>query len=1570
MVLRRIGFESESEEDMKDDNRLLTFGLNGKKVTVLNPDPALLLADYLHEHNRTGTRVACGEGGCGSCTVMLSWRDETSPFKHLAINACLRPLCSIAGMHVTTIEGIGSLRDGLDPVQYRIAANNGSQCGFCTPGFVMNMYSFLQNKPQDKPQDKPWPTQQEIENLFDGNLCRCTGYRAILHGMKTFASDYVKTNGTPACGVDPAFPPGKPLKKELHFPVLPTPGSFQSSAPIPGATSANDLFRWYRPRTLEEVFERIKEVYAGNPSYTAYPKYDIHKVMLVVGHTSIGVCDSRAHVFIDVSQLSELTGFGRVNSGGILTVPVPGREPKKVKLGPGIQVGASVSIQRFLDFLDTQITTPAVAHDDQITKPPVTRDEPPLQTPQPQPSGLAAFRDLAGQIGSLQIRNTGSLAGNIFLAKSFEHFYAARPEWHPTIHDTFVSDLVTALATLDAAVTIHNVSLDETAESKPWEAQDKSPKKTSGTTYPILETPPLVSERNDQFPVFLHFFIPDGKPGEIVRTYKVARRSQNGQAIVNAGFRVRFGEGKVKEIRIVYGGLGYNSIAAVDTENFLLGKTASGKAGRTWSRKTLAGALETLHKELEKRTVELPGGAGTLDLTTDVDYRISLAKALFYRFFLDVALEPDSDADEAADPSETKPLQRPLSSGSQKDFRLLSAANRSGARPLERPLSSGRQKFSAYPAEYPAGKPLVKMDAFMQATGEVKYTHDIPLPAGGLHSMVVGSRWAAASFYFRISKTQSEPVRLSLLKDYLRDKFDGFVDFITYVDIPKKGKVGIGPANDDPVFVPYKYGGNPAEPEAGLQASFNTVTCVGAPIGLVVAETVATALATARYIEAECIGHAILSEYIYEGETVPRVIKLEDAVEQCICLPQQPGGKLIPSTCFWQKPKTKNHPRLTSIRVIDRPTDDKDWWHRKNFPGAVPAGTVVLEEKDEVNPEKERRRFSFKTGSQAQFYLETMAAVAIPAEEDQMTIYVSTQNPAGDQATVARVLGLKANSVDVIVKRIGGGFGGKQTRSAFVSGAVAVAAWKLQRPVKLVLPRRTDLTMVGKRHPFEGEYRIAYRSDGTGHDGQIEAWATAFNSDGGNTYDVSFPVMDLAQLLSDNVYNVGKFRNVGQVYRTNKASNTAMRSFGTMQAILIQETAIEHVACKLGILPEEVRARNFYPSIPDATGKTPYGQELRDCNIADIWRRLWKSSEFEERERAINGSKGFNAKNRWKKRGLSMIPLKYGVSYTGPRGAFNQGYALVNAYSSDGSVLVLCGGIEMGQGLNTKMAQIAARTLGVPLASVKVGRVDTDSVPNSTTTGASTGSDLNGGAVEIACRKLRSRLEQFCSDLEEFNRKQAIGHWWIDSVWQKEWPKIVQEAYKYRVNLSAQGHYKTPHYSAVDAEHPTGHPFHYFTYSAAASEVEIDVLTGQFMIRRSDILYDVGRSLNPCIDVGQIEGAFVQGIGYVTTEEVIHDAGGRLVTDRTWNYKPPFCKDIPVDFRVDIMPSNKLSPADSAVMSSKGIGEPPLVLASSVFFAIRHAIAAARKDQGNEGWFEMDAPATVQRIKEKCGVEI
>jgi len=529
-----------------------------------------------------------------------------------------------------------------------------------------------------------------------------------------------------------------------------------------------------------------------------------------------------------------------------------------------------------------------------------------------------------------------------------------------------------------------------------------------------------------------------------------------------------------------------------------------------------------------------------------------------------------------------------------------------------------------------------------------------------------------------------------------------------------------------------------------------------------------------------------------------------------------------------------------------------------------------------------------------------------------------------------------------------------------IAAAAAVAASVTGKPVRLVLDRETDMACIGTRHPYQGDYYVLFDANGT-----IEAMRVDFLSNGGSTIDVTLDVSDLALLTADGAYMIPTFRATSIGYRTNLISRTAMRSFGVIQCSLIVEDAIEQVAHALGKRPEDVRLLNMYAdSDATATQSTPYGQPLTYAVGRAVWSELTDRCDFATRAAAVDA---FNAANRWRKKGISMIPVKYGISYTFLTG--NQGGALLTVSQQDGSVVIATGGVEMGQGLQTKLVQIAAYGLKIDPSLIRHTQTDTEVVPNASSTGASTGADLNGGAVWQAATELYQRLQAYCANPPPGHIGQIPPNW--QTAWNTAWPGVVSAAFNDRIDLSAQALYSSPNLSEVTP--PTGdgsaNPFYYFTWSAACSEVEIDVLTGEFEVVRSDILYDAGLSLNPYLDLGQIQGGFVQGLGNVTTEEMLYDDQGGPITDNTWTYKPPCTKTIPADFRVGLLTYEKYGSNDGlpvdpyGIQSSKSSGEPPLVLANTVFFAIKHAIAATRADGA---WPALDSPATVERIRMAC----
>jgi xanthine dehydrogenase/oxidase len=1390
--------------------RSIEFVLNGQKKSLVNPDPTVLLVDYLRlgDPGLTGTKLACGEGGCGACTVMLAHRHpRTGEMVSRAVNSCLRPLCTVDGCYITTVEGIGSTRTKLHPIQERIAACNGSQCGYCTPGFVMNMFSMLQ--------ETPTPSAQQIEDRFDGNLCRCTGYRSILNAMQSFADSGI---------------PLVPVIDQAETQIL--------HETVPLKTSGSG-YQYFRPTTLHDALMLL-----GRFQNTG------SNVKLMNGNTSIGIYKRDVYdpkIWIDVSRVPEIMELRESD------------QDETQHCSSGLVIGGGVTFAELLDFLETLIS----------------RKNPSLV------KGLTALRSHVARIANTQVRGVATVGGNIMLAKNHQH--AGLP---------FPSDFVTVAGTLAA-----------------WVALRTPEKLGQDILAPLMNIPHHVLSKGA---LITKVIIPFSQPDSFIRTYKVARRIQNSHAIVNAGFNCRLNDsGHVLDATIVVGNISSFALGALRTAEYL--------RNRPWNRKTFQGALQILRNEMRQAIVALP------DDGVSQEFRLALVDSLFYKFFLDVAITVAPEEVSAIERSAAQTYVRPISTGTN-DFveapyydgeDLQSRVSQVSTQPGTRAFAESTMKRAvsalheeAYQITAPAvvisetqsppNKPIGKVSANIQATGEAKYTQDLTGPASTLHAAYVYSECSNALFDYG-------EAGLPALVSELRGEFPGFRGYFEANDIPyPDANLDIyndsDPGAYDPIF------------------ARSRITAYGQPIGLVIAQTLNVA---------ELIARKLQSRIRYDSGSLRPIKTIEEAVAE-------PNGRGLLSK-----------PPKSYIPLITRPDSDSTWL-------ANPA-----EEKD--------RTFvtgTQLTGAQAHFYMETQATLAVPEEMGRIVLYASAQNLASCQGKVAKALGIPENKVESKVTRLGGGYGGKEVRPPFIAAAVAIAAWKMNAPVRLALNRNTDMIMIGKRHPFKGTYYLSADRSGKIEKARFDFWSNA-----GFSYDCSLPVMDLVLLSADGCYNVETFEARGLACRTNMETRTAMRSFGFIQCSLITEEAIEHLAHELGMLPEEVREANFYRDATiDSWDETPYGQQLRDCRIGQVWDDMKKKSDFENR---VNGVRDFNNRNRWRKRGLSMIPIKYGVSYTFV--PMNQGSAYVMVYQ-DGSVVVHHGGVEMGQGLDTKIARITADFLGIDMKQIMVERSDTTTIPNASSTGASTGADLNGGAVRLAAEDLRKRLEKFCED-DGPTIPKFPPDWRTN--WKTIWPKIISFAYGARIDLCGQATFASPHLEQLSAKNnyhlDAGEQvFFYFTYSVAVSEVEIDVLTGEFSIIRSDIIYDAGQTLNSELDIGQVQGGFVQGVGNVTTEEIYYADDGRLISYGTWNYKPPCSKTIPIEFNVSLLEyvrtsSRTNTPMDHyGIQSSKSTGEPPLVLSNTVFFAIKHAIAAARADMGHNEWFDLESPATVERIKLSC----
>jgi xanthine dehydrogenase/oxidase len=1401
-------------------DRDLMFYVNGKQIVLRDVDPRTLLLDFLRSPavGLTGTKKVCAQGGCGSCTVALHrWNGRDRKAETLAVNSCLRPLCSLDGMAVTTVEGVGTVETELSPVQYQLAVDNGTQCGYCTPGWVMSMHSYLVANPDRK------LTQKEIEDLFDGNLCRCTGFRPILYAMRHFAADWGPEDEEGCMKL--LIAPGMKPKVAADEPNSIPKGIEQ---PPRALYFERDGYRWYRPLTLPGLLALLEE------------HGSVDDLRLVVGNTSIGIYGEPAqgvtlgppHIRVDISHIPELHGI-QVDDDGIA-------------------VGAATTYTELLAALEGFL--PAVSRG--------------------RLRGLEALHYMARRTAGRIVRDAASLAGNTMLV--VRHVAAGTP---------FPSDLFTALTTLGASVQVIRPGWPEPLRLPLLDFAE------------LWQKDPELQAKG----VILSYFIPFAGQSEWTRTYKVALREVNAHSIVNGGFRVDLDPARtVRSASAVLGGIGPIAFHLADLEAWLV--------GRSWDADTLAGGLSRVREGVLERL------AATRERMRDLpeegfsdEYRTHLAESYFYQFFVWVA--------EGAEPSIVPPNVRSA-----------------GERPV-RPVSRGTQTIQTYPSEFPVSFPFVKAEAFLQVTGGTKYTHDDPPPQGGLEGALVLSTNPLATFSFAIpDQGGARKVGARELADHLRARFPGFFDLVTAADIPGRNEQQYaGPP--DPLLCPAN------------------VTACGQALAIVLAREEQQAIDIAWWVQT----HAV----VYEPQTP--VLTLEEAIAQ---------KKFILDA--------------GNIKAITRPGSSFTWLETGDE--AVVDGVhcrIVRGSQESRSP-------------QIHFYMETQAALAIPGEKGAITVISSTQNPDTVHSSVMGALNLPSTQVEVLIRRLGGGYGGKGPRTPWAAANAAVAAAAHRRPVRIAFNRQVDTALFGHSNPLLGDYAAAI---GTGRDnpdnrGRLMGLSTHFFLNAGNTNDCSAVVMDCVQLRADNAYLIPNYCTDGEVCVTNTISNTSFRSLEAVSGIIIQEDALEAAAHAIGVLPEEVRERNLY-RIGDFT---PYEEELDYCYLRDVWsytKNSWPTSSdpktFEQRVAAIQE---LNAANRWKKRGISMIPVKYGMGFN--LASMEQGDALVEIYK-DGTVLVRHGGVEMGQGIDTQIIQLVSQALNVPQELIQIGITSTGVIPNPTSTGASTGTAYNGGAARHAAQILRHRLEDLCTRMLSQNgrawcEEQHIDYWNYDQGWQAEvnatstiWTCVVALARQNRVDLSVQAHQKETGGTRTDSGLTFWNPdkpelvqnFIGYSYSAGISEVEIDVLTGEVTILRSDLVYDIGKSLNPATDVGQIEGAFLQGIGRVLTEEIVwqdREPGiGLNNTPNTWGYKIPATTTVPLELNVNLYPrddSSMVPENPNLLMSAKESGEPPLCLAATVYFAVKHAILAARKDRGDDRWFRLDMPCTVQRVREACQVEV
>ncbi|KAF6205375.1 hypothetical protein GE061_019546 [Apolygus lucorum] len=1223
------------------DETTVIFTINGKvyKANSSNAEITMSLNSYIREvANLKGTKYMCREGGCGACIVSMTAKDPHGKKRTFAINSCLVPVLSCHGTAITTVEGIGNRTRGYHPVQSSLAIFNGTQCGYCSPGQVMNMYSLLKSNPN--------VTKKEVENAFGSNICRCTGYRPILDAFKSLASDapnfkeeavgttdiedlmvkctFKGDNCKGRCDKCPKIQRERTDStedlEEVDFVEV-------ALAPENVKLSWNGYSHWFRVKTVSEIFQVFDLI--GPTSYR-----------LVAGNTAQGVY----------------------------------------------------------------------------------RD--------PVPQQMAAHIELVAHI---PVRNVGTIAGNL----SIKHQ-----------HREFPSDIFLILETAGATLIIEDqTGLATTATPMEYLDIDMRGKLI---TKVILHA--LSSE---------HYYF---------RTYKIMPRSQNVHALVNAGFLFKADLSNnllvSEKPKIVYGAINPNFVHAAHTESFWLNKSLR-------SPKALRTALTLLLSELK------PDFEPT---EASQQYRQLLAVNLFYRFVLNV------------------------------DMDTVSIRNKSGGLNLKRPLSSGVQVWDTNKKEWPVHKPLMKLEAFIQCSGEAEFVDDMPKQLGELYGALV--------FTDRASST------LQTVDTSKAMVIKGVVAYISAIDIPGVNTfIGLNEFNreDEELFCSGR------------------VIYAGQPVGMIVATTQTAANMAARLVT------------IKYGSSSKPVLTVEDAIRS--------GDKMrVRLQNTWGPVKTGSDVAL------------------------IAKGTHRME-------------------AQYHYTMELQGSLVVPKDDGGFKIYSSTQWIRHSQSAAARALGLPMSSIEVEVKRCGGAFGSRITKCAIVSTACAVAAYKLQRPVRMVVDMETNFKVMSHRYPNLANYEVAVNKFG-----KIQY----LNVDFYENYGCSIND-DLTPLIQDsirNCYDWSSFRMRFYVVITDLPSTTWMRAPGTLEGISLIEQVMEHIAQVTALSPMDVRTINL-------------SNEDRAA-ILEITGTVRQTADYDKRIAFVNS---VNQNNRWKKRGISLIPMKFSVPY------FPNFYAMVSVYADDGTVAVTTGGIEVGQGINTKVAQVCAYALAIDIRFVKVRSTHDITSPNNFPTANSIATDCATYATLRCCQMIQDRLQPL--------RARMKGAKWV---------ALTQAAAANGINLNAS------HMYSLSDPIPQRAPI----YGATALEVEVDVLTGQYQILRVDILEDCGESLNPLLDVGQVEGAFVMGLGYYHSEELKRDPKtGALLTFRTWTYWPPGAKDIPVDFRV-MFRRNSTNP--KGVLGSKATGEPPLCMTMSLQHALRQALRSARVESGlPDEWFDYHQPCTFEK---------
>lgn len=1382
----------------------------------------------------------------------ISKRDPSSgELKHISVNACLMPALAADGCHVTTIEGIGSVKgDNLHPIQKAMVELHGSQCGFCTPGIIVSIYSLYANSCSTK----------EIEEHMDGNLCRCTGYRPIWDAARCLTDDAEELVRGPC---------GTPCRECNERSVCEQDCNLEDKKQEDEKiviTSSKDKMR------LKE------KLTAGNPNWAEQPKTMFPDELL-----DAGSADSRGLtkplMVVDTTEYHGAgTWFKPTTFIGLLKLLKEFGDP----VGGGFKVvvgNTEVGIEtRFKHSVYPRLICPAESVEGifEVTAGPeklVLGGCAPLSYIQHEAKHLGSdatytrtvmpIHDMLRWFASTQIRNVACLGGNLVTASP-------------------ISDMNPMLSAMGATLVLSKLADDGVSV-----ARRTVPVSQFFLRYRTVDIEASEFVERVEVPVLDKVF-------DYVKPFKQARRREDDISIVTSGMHIKLapkdGTFVIEHVALAFGGMAPKTVMAV--------KTAEMMIGSEFSRETFVKASECLMQELNLPE-GVPGGQAA--------FRMTLAGSFLYKFFLAVVEELAQDVaaiegNTSAFSSVSLPLpkvpfvdEKERSGGAS--FVSAEKPSCSGVQTYPTPTVASGLEDKLLPTDTDAAKKAGAKDSVgtstthqsgpFHCTGEATFCDDIIHPPTTMQSSLILAKECGVTF----DGWDSEAV----LKTPGVSGLYGAEDIATL-----GGENSFGPiAHDENVFLPIG----------------ETIGFVGQVLGIVTGETLEAAEMGARVAAVK---------YGPTNGSLP--VSIEDA---------------IASNSFYEATRRAiargDRSALEALPQIESTTAEPK------------VGDLV------------KVSGSFRSGAQEHFYLETQSTLVVPSESaTNLTVYSSTQAATHTQIDCAHATGTPQSKVVVRVKRMGGGFGGKETRNVFAACAAAVAAKISNRPVLLTLPRDVDMLTTGHRHCFLSKYHATARITEDGP--KLESFHINLFSNGGWGMDLSGPIVDRAILHVDGVYYFPNMSVEGVACKTAQAPHTAFRGFGGPQGIAACEHVIEHLAqvCKVPV--ESFRRSNMYLDGQPTHFGMYVGQTSGKWNVPKIWDRMMTELDISKRRAEIDD---FNAKNKWVKRGAALVPTKFGIAFTAPH--LNQGGALVHLYQ-DGTVLVSHGGTEMGQGLHTKVCQVAAQAFGIPVERVYVNDTSTDKVANTIASAASMSTDLYGMCTLDACRQIMQRLVPF---REKLGPNASLA-------------QLATAAHFERVDLSAHGFYAPDRARcnwSFDHEKPAdfpadkvenswkGQPFNYFTQGVAYCEAEIDVLTGNHKTLRADVVVDVGSSINPAIDIGQIEGAFIQGMGWSTIEEMIYSdndhkwCGKRsnLFTQGPGTYKIPAFNDQPEVFNVSLMED-----VDNpfAVHSSKAIGEPPFFLGSSVFYAVKDAVRNFRKEaSGKDEYFEFRMPGTSERIR-------